>query len=141
MQKIITAAMAQRRFQTMLLGGFALAALLLAVIGIYGVISYSVSRRRNEIGIRMALGAQPAEIKAMVLRQGMRPVAAGLFTGLVLALALGRVMSALLYEIAPSNAAILAIVALTLSSAAALACYIPARAAAAVDPATVLRYE
>lgn len=141
MQKIITAAVAQRRFQTMLLGGFALAALLLAVIGIYGVISYSVSRRRNEIGIRMALGAQPAEIKAMVLRQGMRPVAAGLFTGLVLALALGRVMSALLYEIAPSNAAILAIVALTLSSAAALACYIPARAAAAVDPATVLRYE
>ena len=141
MQQVIDASVAQRRFQTMLLGGFALAALLLAVIGIYGVISYSVNRRRNEIGIRIALGAHARDVSAMVLCQGMRPVAIGLLVGLTAALALGRVLGALLYEIHASNPIVLATVAAVLTAAAALACYIPARRATAVDPATVLRYE
>ncbi len=99
MRQVIDAAVAQRRFETMLLGSFALAALLLAVIGIYGVISYSRNRRRNEIGIRMALGAQARDVTGMTLSEGMRPVVIGLSIGLALALALGRVLGALLYEI------------------------------------------
>lgn len=141
MQQVITASVAQRRFETGLLGGFALAALLLAVIGIYGVISYSINRRRNEIGIRMALGAEKRQVIGMLLRQGMRPVAIGLLIGLAAAVALGRVLGALLYEIRPTDPAVLATVAAALTIAAALACYLPARRAARVDPSTVLRYE
>ena len=141
MQQVITASVAQRRFETALLGGFASAALLLAVIGIYGVISYSVNRRRNEIGIRMALGASAGDVIGMVLRQGMRPVAIGLLAGLAAALALGRLLGALLYEIRPSDPAVLASVAITLAAAAALACYLPARRAAGLEPSSVLRYE
>jgi putative ABC transport system permease protein len=141
MRQVITSSVAQRRFQTMLLGGFALAALLLAVIGIYGVISYSVNRRRNEIGIRMALGAQSGDVSGMVLREGMRPVAIGLLIGLAGALALGRLLGALLYETRPSDPVVMMSVAAALGLAAALACYVPARRATAVDPATVLRYE
>jgi putative ABC transport system permease protein len=141
MRQVMDASVAQRRFQAMLLGGFALAALLLAVVGIYGVISYSVNRRRNEIGIRMALGAQAANVRGMLLRQGMRPVAIGLAIGLAAALALGRLLGALLYEIRPSDPLVLGGVAVALSAAAALACYLPARRVTAVDPATVLRYE
>jgi ABC-type antimicrobial peptide transport system permease subunit len=125
----------------MLLGGFALAALILAVIGIYGVISYSVSRRRNEIAIRMALGACSADVNRMVLQQGMRPVAAGLVIGIAAALALGRLLQALLFEIRPSDPLVLASAVLVLGAAAALACFAPARRATRVDPATSLRYE
>jgi putative ABC transport system permease protein len=141
MGQIVSAAVAERRFQTAMLGGFALAALLLAVIGIYGVIAYSVNRRRGEIGIRMALGARAADVSALVLRQGMRPVLIGLIVGLAAALAFGRLLGALLYEIRPSDPVVLASVAIALIAAAALACYIPARRATTVDPATVLRYE
>ena len=87
----------------MLLAGFALGALLLAAVGIYGVISYSVNRRRNEIGIRMALGADAGDVRNMVLRQGMRPVTAGLVLGIAAALALGRLLQALLFEMRASN--------------------------------------
>ena len=141
MRQVIDSSVAQRRFETVLLGGFALAALLLAVIGIYGVISYSMNRRRNEIGIRMALGAEARQVIGTVLRQGMRPVVIGLLIGLAAALALGRVLGALLYEIRPADPAVLATVAAVLAIAGALACYLPARRAAHVDPATVLRYE
>ena len=141
MRQVISASVAQRRFETALLGGFALAALLLAVIGIYGVISYSVNRRRNEIGIRMALGAETRDVTGLVLREGMRPVAIGLLIGLGAALALGRVLGSLLYEISPGNPAVLAAVAAALTASAALACYLPARRASKVDPVTVLRYE
>ncbi len=141
MRQIVTASTAQRRFQTMLLGGFALAALLLAAIGIYGVISYAVNRRRGEIGIRMALGADPGQVSRMVLREGLRPVAIGLLAGLATALSLGRLLESLLYEIRASNPVVLAGVALALAAAAVPACYIPARRATAVDPATILRYE
>jgi putative ABC transport system permease protein len=100
-----------------------------------------VTRRRPEIGIRMALGAQAANVQTMVLRQGMRPVLIGLLAGLAAALALGRVLGALLYEIHPGDPVVLASVAIALGAAAALACYIPARRATSVDPSTVLRYE
>jgi len=141
MRQIISASVAQRRFQTMLLGGFALAALLLAVIGVYGVISYSVNRRRGEIGIRMALGARAADVRGLVFQQAMRPVLIGLLVGLAAALAFGRLLGALLFEIRPSDPIVLASVTFGLSAAAALACYIPARRATLVDPAAVLRHE
>ena len=141
MPQVVAASIAQRRFQTLLLGAFAAAALWLALIGIYGVISYAVNRRRNEIGIRMALGANAGSVRGMLLAQGLRPVALGLTVGLGLAVALGRLLGTLLFEIQPGNPAVLASVALILGAAAALACYIPARRATAVDPATVLRYE
>jgi ABC-type antimicrobial peptide transport system permease subunit len=141
MQRMISDSVSERRFQTALLAGFALAALLLAVVGIYGVISYSVNRRRNEIAIRMALGAHASDVSRMVLLQGMRPVAIGLAIGIATALALGRLLQALLFEIRPSNPLVLASVVLVLGAAAALACLAPARRATRVDPATSLRYE
>ncbi len=141
MRRILYESVSQRRFQTMLLAGFALGALLLAAVGIYGVISYSVNRRRNEIGIRMALGADAGDVRNMVLRQGMRPVTAGLVLGIAAALALGRLLQALLFEMRASNPIVLACVVMVLSAAAALACYAPARRATRVDPATALRYD
>jgi predicted permease len=141
MRQILYESVSQRRFQTILLAGFALGALLLAAVGIYGVISYSVNRRRNEIGIRMALGAGAGDVRNMVLRQGMRPVAVGLMVGVACALALGRVLQALLFEMRASNPIVLAGVAIVLGAAAALACYAPARRATRVDPATALRYD
>jgi hypothetical protein len=128
-----------RRFQTLLLAGFAVAELLLSAIGVYGVISYAVSRRRNEIGIRMALGARLVDVTAMVLLQGMRSVAIGLAVGIFAAPALGRFLETLLYEIHPSNPLIIAAAVAVLGSAAGLACYLPARRATLVDPATALR--
>jgi putative ABC transport system permease protein len=141
MQRIISDSVSERRFQTGLLAGFALAALLLAVVGIYGVISYSVNRRRNEIAIRMALGAGASDVNRMVLGQGMRPVAAGLMIGMAVALALGRLVQALLFQTRPSDPLVLASVVLVLGVAAALACFAPARRATRVDPAISLRYE
>ncbi len=141
MHQVISDSVSQRRFQAALLASFALAALILATLGIYGVISHSVHRRRNEIGIRMALGAEARDVRWMVLRQGMRPVAIGLLLGLGAALALGRVMQALLFEMEAANPLVLGSVALVLAGAAALACYAPARRATRVDPATALRYE
>jgi putative ABC transport system permease protein len=141
MQRIISDGVSERRFQATLLAGFALSALLLAVIGIYGVISYSVNRRRNEIAIRMALGATAADVNGLVLRQGMRPVGVGLVIGIAISLALGRIVQALLYETRPGDPMVLASVAITLGAAAALACFAPARRATRVDPAISLRYE
>jgi ABC-type antimicrobial peptide transport system permease subunit len=141
MQRIISDAVSERRFQTGLLAGFALAALLLAVVGIYGVISYSVNRRRNEIAIRMALGAGASDVNRMVLGQGMRPVAAGLVIGMAVALALGRLVQALLFQTRPSDPLVLVSVVFVLGAAAALACFAPARRATRVDPAISLRYE
>ncbi len=100
-----------------------------------------MSRRRNEIGIRMALGADAGEVRNMVLRQGMRPVAAGLIVGIGCALALGRVLQALLFEVRPTNPMVFSSVVIVLSAAAAVACFAPARRATRVDPATALRYD
>jgi predicted permease len=141
MQRIISDSVSERRFQTTLLAVFALAALSLALVGIYGVISYSVNRRRNEIAIRMALGARPAQVTRMVLGQGMRPVAAGLVIGIGVALALSRLLEAMLFEIRPGDPLVLGSVGAVLGASAALACFAPARRATRVDPAISLRYE
>jgi putative ABC transport system permease protein len=129
------------RFITLLLSGFAGLALLLASVGIYGVISYIAIQRTHEIGIRLALGAQKGEILRMVIGKGLAPALAGLAIGVVLALRLTRVFSSLLYGVSPTDPLTFAAVPLILTSVALLACYIPARRAAKVDPMLSLRYE
>jgi ABC-type antimicrobial peptide transport system permease subunit len=120
---------------------FALTALLLAGLGIYGVISYVVSERTHEIGIRLALGAQRADILKMVLRQGLSLAIAGAAAGLLGALIVARLMAGLLYGVAPTDPPTFLGVALLLALVALAACYIPARRAMKVDPMVALRYE
>src|SRR5579872_141153 len=141
MREIVHESVSQRRFQMWLLTAFAISALLLAAIGIYGVISYSVNGRRNEIGIRMALGAEVNRVRRMVLTQGMRPVAAGVAIGVAAALVFGRLLESLLFEMKSSNPVVLGSVVTVLVLAAAAACYAPALRATRVDPSIALRYE
>jgi predicted lysophospholipase L1 biosynthesis ABC-type transport system permease subunit len=141
MEQIISESLAERRFTMLLLIIFAATALLLAAMGIYGVMSYAVTRRSHELGIRAALGASRREILGLVLRQGMKLAAAGMAAGLVAALALTRFMAGLLYGVRPADPATLAAVTLLMGGIAFLACYIPARRATAVDPAIALRCE
>lgn len=133
--------LAYPRFRAALLGIFAGLALLLAAVGLYGVIAQSVVQRTQEIGVRMALGAQKSDVLSLVLRQGMLLVVFGLSAGLLSALALGRYLSSLLYGVKPTDPLALGAVCLTLIAAAFLAIYIPARRAARVDPMVALRYE
>ena len=120
---------------------FAALAFLLATVGLYGVISFAVARRRKEIGIRMALGARPADVIALVLKESMMPVGIGLAAGLVLALALNQSLKSLFYEVAPADPVILTTVTLSILIATVAASYIPTRRALAVDPTTTLRTE
>jgi putative ABC transport system permease protein len=133
--------LAQPRFNMMLLGCFAAVAMILAAIGIYGVIAYSVAQRTKEIGIRMALGAQKIDMMTMVLRQSLSIVAIGLVIGLISALGATRLMSALLFGVGANDVMTYLIVVLLLGVAALLASYLPARRAMAVDPMVALRYE
>src|SRR4029077_10365264 len=130
---------APRRFSTILLGAFALLALILAAVGIYGVMSYVVSLRINEIGIRMALGAQPRDIWRLIVGSGARLALAGIAIGLTGALALTRLLSSLLFEVRASAPATFAAVAAGLAVVSLFACYIPARRAVRVDPIVALR--
>ncbi len=120
---------------------FAGLALLLAAVGLYGVLAYSVTQRTQEIGIRVALGAEPAQLIGEVMRDALRLVLPGIAVGLVGALAITRLLSSLLYEIKPSDPWTLAAVSGGLIIIAMLAAYVPARRAATVDPLTALRYE
>jgi putative ABC transport system permease protein len=141
MEQIKTGTVASDRMQTMLLAIFAALALLLAAVGIYGVIGYSVTQRTHELGIRAALGASRGSLLAMVIRRGMRLTLMGLAIGMAGALALTRLLGSLLFGISPRDPVTLIVVAAVLSSVALLACYIPARRAAGIDPMVALRYE
>jgi predicted permease len=137
----IARASGPQRFSAALLGGFAVAALLLAALGLYGVVSFTVGARTQEIGVRMALGARPADILALVLGGTGRLLLAGLLAGLALSFALGRFISGLLYEVPAHDPATYAAVALLLAAVAMLAAWLPARRAARVDPLGALRAE
>jgi len=141
MERLVGNMIAARRFHTTLLTLFALTALTLAAVGLYGVISYLVSQRRQEIGVRMALGAQPREVVRMVMGQGMKLLVAGAVTGVIAAMALSRLMTGLLFGISPMDAISFSAAALVLIVAAALATWLPARRAAKVDPMIALRYD
>ncbi|MDQ6808897.1 MAG: ABC transporter permease [Verrucomicrobiota bacterium] len=138
---LIGTTLAQPRFHTLLLGCFAGVALVLAAIGIYGVIAYTVAQRTKEIGIRMALGAQRTDMLRMVLRQSLMIVAIGLAVGLLAAVGATRLMSSLLYGVSTGDFSIYVIVLVVLTVAAFLASYLPARRAMRVDPMVALRYE
>ena len=141
MTTFVAAQIAQPRFNMMLLGMFACVAMILAAIGIYGVIAYGVAQRTKEIGIRMALGAQRGDMLRMVLRQSLTIVGIGLAVGLAGALAMTRLMRALLYGVSANDLSIYGIVLVLLAGAALLASYFPARRAMNVDPLVALRYE
>jgi putative ABC transport system permease protein len=140
-EQALADSIAPRRFNLLLLGIFAAAALLLAVVGIYGVMGYAVTQRTHEIGVRMALGARRVEVVRMVVQQGMATAAAGIAVGVVAALGLTRVMGSLLYEIAPTDGPTFAVVCSILAAAAFLACCLPGLRASKVDPVVALRYE
>jgi putative ABC transport system permease protein len=140
-QLITSENVAGPRFRTFLLAAFAGLALVLALVGIYGVVSYTVAQRTHEIGIRVALGADQKSVLKLVIGQGLLLVGGGLGCGLVAALGLTRLLSSLLYEVSPTDPVTLVAVSLMLGCAALLACYIPARRATKVDPIVALRYE
>jgi predicted permease len=141
MEQVISKSLAERRFTMLLLTVFASIALLLAAVGIYGVTSYAVSRRTQEIGIRSALGASRPQIVGMVVRQGMTPVVIGMITGTAAALALTRLLASMLYGVHPVDPVTLLAVVMLLGGIALLACYFPARRATAVNPVVALRCE
>ena len=141
MNEVLSISLARRRVPTLLVGAFALVALLLAVVGIYGVTSYYVTQRTHEIGVRLALGARGADVLRLVLGQSLRLTLGGLAVGLLGALALTRVLAGLLYDVKPTDPLTFAAGSVLLAAVATLACYLPARRATKIDPMIALRYE
>jgi predicted permease len=141
MDAVVAQSFGQARLMTWLLGIFAGVALLLASIGIYGAVAYTVEQRTGEIGVRMALGAQTRDVLRLIINQGMRPVVIGLAIGIAAAFALGRLIASQLYQVSAHNPALLAGASALLAAVALLACLLPARRAALVDPVQALRTE
>jgi putative ABC transport system permease protein len=141
MEEILADSIARQRFSMLLLAIFAAVALVLAGVGIYGVMSYSVAQRTHEIGIRMALGAQTGAVLKLAVGYGLKLVIAGLVIGLIAAFALTRVMSTLLFGVTATDPATFVAVVATLLAVATIACYVPAWRATRVDPTTALRAE
>jgi putative ABC transport system permease protein len=141
MNDIVSESVAPRRFSMMLLTVFAVVALLLASIGIYGMLSYAVAQRTREIGLRMTLGAQRIDVLRMVIGQGMKLAVVGVVLGLVASFALTRTMKTLLFGVSTTEPLIFVGIAVLLAIVALLACWIPARRATKVDPLVALRYE
>jgi ABC-type antimicrobial peptide transport system permease subunit len=141
MDQLLGNSLAARRLTLALMGSFAALALLLAAIGVYGVISYSVRRRTHEIGVRMALGAQRRDVLKLILAQGVRLTLLGVAIGLGAALALTRWMETLLFEVRPTDPLTFAVTAAVLALVALIACYFPARRATKFDPMVAMRRE
>jgi putative ABC transport system permease protein len=141
LQEVMAESVGQRRFQMLLVLLFASAALALAAIGTYGVLSYAVTRRSGEMGIRMALGARQSEVLGMVLRQGMIPVVGGLAGGALVALGVGRYVESLLYQVSPRDPVAFAASGAVLLAVSVAACLIPARRATRVNPVEALRFD
>ena len=141
LEDIVSQSLGQQRLTMTLLGAFAGIALLLAVVGIYGAVAYTVEQRTGEIGLRMALGAQTQDVLRLVIRQGMNPVILGLVLGVAGTFGVGRFIAAQLYQVSPHNPVLLGATAILLAVAALLACLVPARRATLVDPIQALRTE
>src|SRR5882724_4722081 len=141
MDAVVAQALGQARLMMILLGLFAGVALLLAAVGIYGAVAYSVAQRTGEIGVRIALGAQAADVLRLILTQGLMPVVVGLGIGIIAALALGRLLRTQLYQVTPHNPALLLTTTIVLALVALIACLFPARRATQVDPIHALRAE
>jgi ABC-type antimicrobial peptide transport system permease subunit len=141
MDAIVAQALGQARLMMWLLGIFAGVALLLASIGIYGAVAYSVEQRTGEIGVRMALGAQTRDVLRLIVNQGMKPVIIGLAIGIMAAFAVGRLIATQLYQVSAHNPALLAGATILLATIALIACLLPARRATQVDPIHALRTE
>ncbi len=141
MNEIVAQSLGEQRLTMSLLGAFAGIALLLALVGIYGAVAYTVEQRTGEIGVRMALGAQTKDVLRLVVRQGMTPVIIGLVVGLAAAFGLGRFLSTQLYNVSAHNPALLGSAAVMLVAVALIACLLPARRATLVDPIQALRTE
>ena len=141
MDQVIAPQLAQPRLNALLLSAFAFAAVLLAAIGLYGIMASAVSQQTRELGVRLALGATPDRLRAMILRQALTVAAAGALAGLLGALAGSRLLTTMLFEVSPTDPVALLGACWLLIAVALLAAYIPARRATKVDPMVALRYE